>query len=71
MLPKEDTDTPKHSPELSSNSLQGAFPKARDAKFLYADNRDSDQSAQADLCLLSAHLSDGMFLCIRIRYNFF
>ena len=45
-----------------SERVNGAnFWIAKDATFFHADNEDSDQTAQNDLTLRWAHISDGTF----------
>ena len=49
------------SRRIRIQSSLGAFWIASDAKLLYADNRDSDQTAQADLSLGCALIKEGTF----------
>ena len=46
-----------------SESLLDAFGIAKNAKFLHADNEDSEQTARMRrlICLRWAHMSDGTF----------
>ena len=58
--PSEDLEQPAQL-YILTRILNGTFWIAKDSKFLHADNEDSDQTAQADLSLCWALMSEGTF----------
>ena len=70
MVPNEDSEQLQHPRSLIISS-QARFWRAKGAKFVHAENEDSDQTVRMSrlICLRLAYMSAGTFSHIVVQYT--